>query len=206
MANSWANSWANDWAHDSADDWISTERRRHLTLPARVRDWVGLETSMTARIAEVSGHPITVELLRQAKAPLNPDEVDFFDPAPAGATVREVCLSAAGQPLLVARTVLTSQRLQTHPTIVKLGTKALGSLLFAGGKPSPYTAREFARIGAHNPLYRLVRSRAGVIQSHYWGRRTLFWLFDEPLLVTEVMLPALIHHPRAAAVTRNIVP
>jgi chorismate--pyruvate lyase len=189
-----------------SQDWTRVQGRSHLRLPPRVRDWVGLESSMTARIAEVSGQPIAVELLRQARAPLYPDEAGFFDPAPEGATVREVCLSAAGQPLLVARTVLTSQRLQSHPTILKLGNKALGSLLFAGGRPSPYTAREFAHIGAASPLYRLIRRRADVQQAHYWGRRTLYWLFDEPLLVTEVMLPRLIHHPDARRVIRQIVP
>ena len=91
--------------------------------------------------------------------------------------------------------MFTSRRLQTHPTILELGNRALGSLLFAGPKPSPYTAREFTCITHDGPLFGLVHKRHKGIQRHYWARRTLFWLFDAPLLVTEIFLPDLIHHP-----------
>jgi chorismate lyase len=178
--------------------WHDITTRPHPPLPPRVRDWVGLGTSMTARIQTVANAPIDVEVLRQRIGRLHPDERHFFtDPPGLHGTVREVCLSARGVPLLVARTTLTSRRLQTHPTIRELGNHALGSLLFAGGKASPWTAREVIRLGADSPLFALVRRRHRGVQAHYWARRTLFWLFDEPLLVTEIFMPELIHHPRA---------
>ena len=167
-------------------------------IPAEVIDWIALETSMTARLSQVAGQRIDVEVLRQAEAPLRPDEEPLFGDPAAPALVREVCLSAAGQSLLVARTALTSQALQTHPTIVKLGNTALGSLLFAGPKPCPFTLREFARLRPGDPLYDLVRSRHAPAAPDYWGRRTLFWLFDEPLLVTEIFLPELLALPGTA--------
>jgi chorismate--pyruvate lyase len=167
-------------------------------LPPRVRDWVLLQTSMTARIQQVAGAPISVEVLRQATGRLHEDERHFFtDPPARHGTVREVCLSAQGVPLLIARTALTSRRLQEHPTIRELGNQALGSLLFAGGRASPWTAREMIHLRADSPLFALVRRRHRGVQAGYWARRTLFWLFDEPLLVTEIFLPELINHPRA---------
>jgi chorismate--pyruvate lyase len=167
-------------------------------LPPRIRDWILLQTSMTARIQQVAHAPISVEVLRQTRGRLHKDEQHFFTPpeAPHG-TVREVCLSAQGQPLLIARTVLTSRRLQEHPTIRELGNQALGSLLFAGGRASPWTSREMIRLRADSPLFALVRRRHRGLQASHWARRTLFWFFDEPLLVTEIFLPALIHHPGA---------
>ncbi|SMY09262.1 chorismate--pyruvate lyase family protein [Flavimaricola marinus] len=171
-------------------------------LPVLVRDWVALTSSMTARIGLVADSPIDVEVLRQTEAQLRPDEAGLLELSDGPTVVREVCLSAEGLPLLVARTAVTSQKLQAHPTIVKLGNKALGSLLFAGPKPCPYTAREFARLTEGDALFDLVRSRhsGAAAQSEYWARRTLFWLFDEPLLVTEIFLPELLEHPRAREV------
>ena len=179
------------------DSWhsLTPETRRHL--PIRIRKWVALETSMTARVGQVANSPIDVEVLRQTQAGFYPDEQPLFAASCAPAVVREVCLSAAGVPLLVARTVFKSRKLQTHPTLVKLGNKALGSLLFAGPKPCRWTVREFASITYGNPLFTLIQQRHQGLQQQYWGRRTLFWFFDEPLLVTETFLPELIHHPNA---------
>lgn len=167
-------------------------------IPAEVIGWIALDTSMTARLSQVAGQKIDVEVLRQAEAPLRPDEEPLFGDPTAPALVREVCLSASGQSLLVARTALTSVKLQTHPTIVKLGNTALGSLLFAGPRPCPFTVREYARLRPGDSLYDLVRSRHASGADEYWGRRTLFWLFDEPLLVTEIFLPELLALPAAA--------
>jgi chorismate--pyruvate lyase len=183
-----------------AEVWHDLTRQARLRLPPRVRNWVALESSMTERIGKVADRPIAVEVLRQASGQLLADEHRFFPTAAGCAMVREVCLSAEGRPLLIARSVFTSQRLQTHPTILKLGNRPLGSLLFSGGKPSPYTAREFARIDHAAPLFGLVRQRHRGLCPHYWARRTLFYLFDAPLLVTEIFLPDLIHHPRATRV------
>lgn len=186
--------------HD-ASRWQDITDRAHLRVPPRVRDWIGLRSSMTARIHAVAGTRIDVEVLRQQVGRLHPDERHFFTDQPGRhGTVREVCLSAGGLPLLIARSTLTSRRLQEHPTIRELGNHALGSLLFAGGKASPWTVREMIHLGADSPLFPLVRKRHRGVQAHYWARRTLFWLFDEPLLVTEIFLPELIHHPRAARV------
>lgn len=163
-------------------------------LPPLVRDWITLETSMTARIGAVAGTAIEVDVLQQARGPLHRDEQGFFEPPAAQGVVREVCLTSEGRPLLVARTVFTSRRLEEHPTIVRLGNHALGSLLFADGPP-PYRAREYARIGAGAPLWPLIRQRHDSHPGPYWARRTLFELFGEALLVTEIFLPELLAHP-----------
>ena len=183
--------------------WHDLDRRTRLALPPRLRDWLALETSMTAQVALAAGGPVDVEVLRQGLGRFLPDERRFFPGAAGPATVREVCLSSGGRPLLVARTVLVSRRLQAHPTIRNLGTRALGSLLFADGPPV-WTAREVARIGANAPLFRLVRRRHPGLAPAYWGRRTLYRLFGEPLLVTEVVLPELVHGRIAPAESARV--
>ena len=178
--------------------WRDLDGRSRRTLPGRVREWLALETSMTARVGEVAGGPVDVEVLRQGPGRFLPDERPFFPGAVGPATVREVCLSSGGRPLLVARTVLVSRRLQAHPTIRNLGTRALGSLLFADGPPA-WSDRQVARLGPDSPLFRLVRRRHAGVASAYWARRTLYRLFGEPLLVTEIVLPNLIHRPASPA-------
>ena len=191
-----------------ARNWTPLTEANRPTLPREVRDWIALETSMTARVGQTAGTAIDVDVLRQDRAPLFADERGFFsdpetatDVAPTGAqkgTVREVCLTSGATPLLVARTVFTSPTLEEHPTIRKLGNHALGSLLFADGPPR-WSAREFIRLGPDAPLWPLVRQRHDGKVEGYWARRTLFELFGAPLLVTEIFLPELLVHPGVAA-------
>lgn len=180
-----------------ARNWTSLTKA--TALPQEVRGWVDLGTSMTARVGKAAGTAIDVDVLRQDRGSLFADEQGFFDdPETATGVVREVCLSSGRTPLLVARTVFTSPVLEEHPTIVKLGNHALGSLLFADGPP-PWSAREFTRLGPEAPLWPLVRLRHDGDVAGYWARRTLFELFGAPLLVTEIFLPELLAHPGAAA-------
>lgn len=177
-----------------ADHWTELTPDRQGGLPEDVRPWITLATSMTARIGAVAGNAIDVEVLQQARGPLHDDERGFFEPPSAQGVVREVCLKSAGQPLLMARTVFTSRGLEEHPTIVRLGNHALGSLLFADGPP-PYFAREYMAFGEDAPLWPLVRKCHDSHPGPYWARRTLFGLFDEALLVTEIFMPELLAHP-----------
>lgn len=177
-------------------DWRNFDPQRDQGMPPLVQGWVGLETSMTAALGRAAGGAIDVTVRRQEDGPLIPDEAGFF-PQGGPATLREVCLSHAGEPLLVARTVFTSDILRSHPHIVGLGTRPLGALLFAGERPSPWTARQFSHIRPGAPLFPLIRWRHEGPETGYWGRRTLFYLFDAPLLLTEIFLPALLAKPGA---------
>lgn len=177
--------------------WHDLTGRARLALPPRVRGWVAHPGSMTAKVGEQAGAPVSVEVLRQGPGRMLPDERPLLPPAPGSATIREVCLSAGGRPLLVARTAFASRRLATHPTILALGDRPLGSLLFAEGRPNPHSARQFAHLGPDAPLFALIRRRHRGLAQAYWARRTLYLLFGEPLLVTEIFLPDLLHRPEA---------
>lgn len=179
-------------------NWRDFDPRRDQGLPQAVLGWVGLETSMTVAVGRAAAGGIDVTVLRQEEGTLHADEAGFFT-AGELATLREVCLGHAGQPLLLARTVFTSDILRAHPSIVGLGDRPLGSLLFAGETPSTYTVRQFCQIGPGTPLYPLVRWRYDGPDAGLWARRTLFVLFGAELLVTEIFLPALLAKPGAEA-------
>lgn len=179
-------------------DWQDFDPQLDQGLPAAVAGWVGLETSMTEAVSQAVKGEISVTVRRQEDGALHDDERTFFAPGDP-ATLREVCLDHAGEPLLLARTVFTSQLLRTHPSIIGLADRPLGSLLFADETPSPYTVRQFCRIRPGAPLYPLVRWRYDGVDSGLWARRTLFVLFGAELLVTEIFLPALLAKPGAEA-------
>lgn len=182
----------------TSGDWRDFDPKHATVLPSEVRGWVGLDTSMTAAVSRAAVGAINVTVRRQEDGFLFKDEAGFFhqgDPA----TVREVCLSHDGEPLLMARTVFTSNILRTDPRIVELGDRPLGSLLFAGERPSPYSVRQFSLIVPNAPLYPLIRWRYNGSESGIWARRSLFVLFEAPLLVTEIFLPELLAKPGAAA-------
>lgn len=179
-------------------DWRDYDPRSDQGIPMRVRHWVGLETSMTEAVGDAADAAITVTVRRQETGALHPDEMGFF-PAGDPATLREVCLSHADEPLLLARTVFTSEILKTHPSILGLGNRPLGSLLFAGERPCPFSARQFCKVGPDAPLTPLVYWRHDNRGGDIWARRTLFEMFDAPLLVTEIFLPALLARSGAPA-------
>lgn len=171
-------------------------------VPQAVRAWVGLDSSMTAAVGRAAGGAIDVTVRRQEDGPLLDDEAGFFAPG-APATLREVCLSHDGEPLLLARTVFTSDILRSHPRIVGLGDSPLGSLLFAGERPSPWSVRQVCCIGPGQPLFPLILWRCPQPETALWARRTLFELFGAELLLTEIFLPALLDKPGDAASLRQ---
>jgi len=69
-----------------------------------------------------------------------------------------------------------------------LGNRSLGTLLFT----HPLVKRQplhFKALQSHHALYKSAAAVQGEAPSRLWARRSLFYLQDAPLLVTEVFLP-----------------
>ena len=167
-------------------------------VPAHVRPWLDLSTSMTRRLEDSLGSGIRVEVLRSGPGRLNPDEAGFFGaedgeapggPADGSIHVREVCLHGAGRPVLAARTVYPASRPALTRNLASLGDRPLGELLFSADRPATWTRREIARLDGAGDLRDLVACQASRPALPCWARRTLFELAGEPLLVTEIFLP-----------------
>ena len=102
---------------------------------------------------------------------------------------REVFLYADNQPVVFAHSACAPTSLQgAWAAVTGLGNKPLGAMLFA----HPLVQRKplhYKILRKNHPLFQ----RASVLLSHppqqLWARRSLFYLHNEPLLVTEVFLP-----------------
>lgn len=102
---------------------------------------------------------------------------------------REVFLYADDKPVVFAHSACARQHLRgAWAAVSGLGSRPLGALLFSHPlierKPLHYKA-----LHAHHPLCRSAVSVLGLAPQRLWARRSLFYLHDAPLLVTEVFLP-----------------
>ncbi len=156
-----------------------------------LRDWLCEPDSLTARLKRRGAFRIA--LLRQERARANADECAALGISPrTPCWVREVVLHCDGLPAIFAHTVLpASPRGVLGRWFARLGTRSLGSLLFA----HPGFVRgelAFARLATPHPLHApavaaLGRPPAGGFRA----RRCTHRFGGQAVLVTEVFAPRL---------------
>ena len=149
--------------------------------------------SMTRFIEEVSGLEVTISVLRQKATTPMTDEEFFASGAMHGFKCREVCLSCDGVPMLVARSVWLESDTVVDKALSRLGKTSLGQLLFGEEHYAAVSLREVAHLPAGHPLYELVAIAAPStpFSPALVARRSRYWICDQPLILTEVFLPAL---------------
>ena len=154
--------------------------------------WLHDHGSLTQRIQLRCTH-FAVRGVRSGLARIALDESALLGIAPHQlAWSREVFLYADDQPVVFAHSTCAHQHLRGAWAAVRsLGSKPLGAMLFAHPlverKPLHYKA-------LHNthPLYQRAVVELGDPPRRLWARRSLFYLHDAPLLVTEVFLPGVL--------------
>lgn len=168
--------------------------RATLAAPApgpRLRAWLTEPGSLTRRCQRLSRH-FQIRLLAQGRAP------DLVATVPARARqmlVREVLLCCDGVPVIFAHTTLsTVGRGRLNRWLARLGSRSLGSLLFAypGFRRG---AIEFRRLDARDPLYRSAQNALAdtcQLPPQLWARRSAHVLAGQRVTVCEVFLPALL--------------
>lgn len=154
--------------------------------------WLRDRGSLTERIREQGA--FSVRLLRQELALPTRDEALLLGiRAGVRVRVREVALLCKGKPVVFAHTVLPC-----HPRgpltrwLARIGTRSLGSLLFADPGFSRGEINCRCLDGRH-PLFRPAVDALGVSARCLWARRSLFRFGRQSVLVTEVYSSALCH-------------
>jgi chorismate--pyruvate lyase len=106
--------------------------------------------------------------------------------------IREVRLFCDNQPWVFARTLIPTSTLRgCYKRLTHLGTRPLGEVLFT----DPMVRRgevEVARIDAAQCLYRHALAGLAASGDTIWGRRSVFYIHGQPLLVCEIFLPSLL--------------
>jgi chorismate--pyruvate lyase len=152
--------------------WQPYPQLQHRIPSPALKDWLRDRGSLTERLVDKSGGDFRVQLLGQRWGRPHLDEARSLGIAPRHRVmIREVILHGHQTPWVYARSLLPAKSLDHSLRRLKhLGTKPLGAFLFS----DPGMKRSEIEIGF---------SEKG------WGRRSVFYLQGQPLLVSEVFLP-----------------
>jgi len=160
-------------------------------VPRALRNGLSDRRSLTRRL-QAHHADFRVQLLARGLMLPFHDETEALHVRPTTrAYVRDVLLMGDGQARVFAHSVLPHPSLRGGWNgITRLGSKPLGEALFT----NPRIRRlglTLRRIDARHPLYRAARRHTGLTARYLWARRSVFCLNGQPLLVTEVFLPAI---------------
>lgn len=155
-------------------------------------DWLLDSGSLTRRLRSICPGKFRVRVLWQGWNRPDDDETRILGlRLGAWVWIREVQLLGDDQPWVFARTLIPAQTLRGRGRrLTQLGTRPLGEVLFT----DPEVRRgpvEIARILSGQRLHQ--RAFTGLFEplDVLWGRRSIFWIAERPLLVCEIFLPDL---------------
>lgn len=170
--------------------WRPAQRVSRAGIPEKYLPWLLDPASLTERIVSHCGGNFRVRLLDQRRTRPRRNEAEALGMrAGTRAIVRQVQLLCGDTPWVYARTIIPPRTLarKSH-RFTHLGARSLGAMLFA----NPSTKRGEVEITCLTPLdqlYRLATHELRDKPETIWGRRSLFRLGGEPLLVCEFFLP-----------------
>ncbi len=159
----------------------------NVDIPAQWRDWLFDQGSLTRRLTAASHGAFRVQILRQRVARPQLSERRILQmPERHLALVREVLLLGNEEPWVYARSVLPLSSLTGQQRCWrKLDHRPLGALLFA----DPGMRRGAMQISRINPAQLSLPGIANHHERSLWGRRSVFYIKEKPLLVGEIFLP-----------------
>lgn len=171
-------------------NWYSQQHCSHKRINAQLRDWLFDRGSLTGRLVDYCGDGFSVRLISIRRASPAFDEIVALGMQPrAQALVREVLLCCNDKPLVYARTIIPASSMRgALRGLALLGNRPLGTVLFS----DPSMRRqpvEVALLHAGHVYHGRINS---LTEEPVWGRRSVFTLKDEKLLVSEFFLPELV--------------
>jgi len=166
--------------------WHEAAHWPRRSWPAALEAWLLGQDSLTRRLRACCHGEFRVSIVRQGWGWPSASERRALGMAPRTcAWIREVYLWCGAEPWVYARTVIPGATLTGRlRRLSRLGTRPLGEVIFAdlSMRRGPVeVARVDAAAGAPGST---ARAAATV-----WGRRSVFWLREKPLLVCEFFLP-----------------
>jgi chorismate--pyruvate lyase len=170
--------------------WLPARRAFQLQVPAAVASWLFDSGSLTRRVIGACSGSFRVRVVDEGMAmPMTNEAQRLMIPGRRQAFVRQVQLRCDKQAWVFARTVIPRRTLTGRQRILtSLGNRPLGAFLFA----DPHMRRdpvEIAQITPRHRLYAMAVQGLGHQPACIWGRRTVFYLDNKPLLVNEIFLP-----------------
>jgi len=173
--------------------WGEWRLQRLGAVPPGVANWLRDEGSLTRRVVEACGAGrFRVRLLHQTwGSPLYSESKVLRLRRGEATLIREVELLCDGHPWVFARTLIPATSLKgSARRLTQLGEKPLGAVLFSDAKVRRGIT-QIARLQPRHPLFASATANLEQQPQALWGRRTLFYLSQRPILVNEIFLPEL---------------
>lgn len=163
-----------------------------VNAAVNIRWWLLHRDSLTQLIQQRCSK-FWVDPVFQSLAPACADELVMMNLRNSElALVREVYLYCNDTPVVFAHSVVARKHLQgAWRGLSRLGNRSLGTLLFT----NPLIKRAefgYKQLNIHHPLFKRACQRLQAPPPSLWARRSLFMLQGQPILVTEVFLPAIL--------------
>lgn len=171
--------------------WIINRPGIRRRIPENVQPWLYEPGSLTKRIKFSVGDSFAVTVLfHQWRAPFLSESRLLRQHHDQYCLTREVLLTGAGKPLILARTIIPETTLTgTQRTLSRLGNRPLGEVIFS----YPGLQRlemDVTRVGQKN-WSELIKKKTDIGQT-VWGRRTIYAIKHRQMLVSEFFLPGII--------------
>ncbi|MGJ0485640.1 MAG: chorismate--pyruvate lyase family protein [Methylomicrobium sp.] len=160
---------------------------RH-TLPESVASWTYEPGSLTRRLRGYYGSAVKVDVLyHRWLTPFLSERKLLNQSEHRYCLTREVMLHADGVPLILARTIMPDRTIKSaHRNLSHLGSRPLGEVIFS----YPDLERLELQVTSLNPCaWSSTALELGRINAPVWGRRTVYAIMHQPLLVSEFFMP-----------------
>ncbi len=157
----------------------------------KLHDFLFQSGSLSRLIEECCEGTFNIELKNESWTTPLPDENQLLALNNNEVTfIRESWLKCDNKKLVFARTVIPRITFdgESHD-LMALGNKPLGNILFSDSK-TYRTNMRYAKIPLNSDIHKQATMNTEIV-SELWGRQSLFYINNNPLLVTEVFLPAI---------------
>lgn len=157
-------------------------------LPADVSSWINETGSLTHRLRKTYGQSLRVKILfHRWKHSFLSERKLLNQPHQQYNLIREVLLYSEDKPLILARTILPEQTIKmAKRNLSHLGTRPLGEVIFS----YPRLERLELNISCIQPRqWTAALNKQIPIGQQIWGRRTVYSIQKQKLLVSEFFLP-----------------
>lgn len=172
--------------------WQHKKTAQSYVRDKRVHAFLFNEASLTRFIQQRCEGVFNIDLITESWCQPMSDETDLLSlPNNEITFIRISRLKCDNQTLVYARTVIPQKTLEgENQWLTKLGAKPLGDTLF-NDETTYRTDMRYAKIPVHCELHGAATKELK-ITSELWGRQSLFHINHQPLLITEVFLPAIL--------------
>ncbi len=176
--------------HQHEPEWCKINRKLQHKIPCELQHWVLDSGSLTERLQNAAQGQFQVRVMRlRRERPMWSERQRLNMPDEQLALVRHVLLLGRGQPWVFARTVIPVISLEgALRHLTHLGDKPLGAVLFSDQSLSR-SELEITACDSKADLFNEITACSQQFSGTIWGRRSVFQLKGQPLLVSEFFLP-----------------